>query len=721
MDILRCPRLSASRGFTLLEVMIVLTILGLIAAMFYPAAGLLNDRERRKITEKKMEEIRRAIVGDPDRFDEHGKRIIGGYVGDMGAWPGLYESMPEVRQHVMGTPPVFDTGLSTNLDYYLYRPVGHFIDKVWHWGYHVDDPYRNVNKLYRELNDDITYNNDHIGGLETENEGQPVGLWTDDPIGDGDELLSEESCAGVSWQGPYLIYPKDNKPQDAEHYATTEDEYEELDPVYIGALGAEEWEDGDYSPSDGDPGEHADDKEEFRLRQTKGRLADGWDHALRFFITQDPERAGGTIFWIISEGPDGEGTYPAKGTVSGTAWTVDANDTMGSGVDGYGYDPDDEYNQDNIVMKIHSYEWEEYFSRINQQKQEETEKLFLTIRRALVGDTTSGENGFNSGYTGAMCRWPLLFQWEDNDTPDDASDDYWDDEDATPDSYTKGQPRGLWTDKPNSSDAADNLNEVSLATPSIGWSGSYIVPPFGNLENEVLRDGWGREVLFFMDDGADGIIRTSDDILMVLSRGPDGSFNFLDSDTLPEGSAPDGDDDYCAPSSFTEEVDVTTYDPNAVYTDDDSVDHYYNLDNIVMFVNPTDWQPGWLQLEQFTVLNATAGITKAMFVFGWDSSSSVPLSTVLTAATLTDEDGDSASDDWLQDASGTPAFDFSDSSTYSAITGTRALVFWNDTNGNDAVDSTEMYQVIHYNILGDSGLEPRSNLEVDTTNFTAAP
>lgn len=696
--------ISNPGGFTLLEMMVVLTILIFLAAMFYPAAGQLNNKERQRLTESKMKEIRRAIVGDPDVFDTFGERIIGGYVGDMEDWPGLYEPMPEVRQHVIGSPPVFDTSNANNLDYYLYRPAGHFFEKSWRWGYPIStppNPYR-VNTPYRLLDDDTVHNNDHIGGLETENEGQPMGLWTDNPIGDG-TLLDDR------WQGPYLFAPKDNKPENADHFATNVTMYQELDPSAASATGG--WEDGDYTPVDGDLGEYFDEKEEFRLRQTEGRLADGWDRALRFFITQDPERTGKTIFWILSEGPDREGTYPTKGIVGATGWVADANDTMSTA-----YDEEDKYNKDNIVMKIYSHEWEDYFARVNQRKKEETEKQFGIIRRALVGDGSSGENGFNSGYAGALCRWPLLFQWEDYPDP---AEDYWDNEDATPLAYTKGQPRGLWTDKPNSDSingADDDLAPVRLSTPSIGWSGSYIVSPFGSLEDEMIHDAWGREVLFFMDDGPDDILHSTDDTLMILSRGPDGRFDFLATDTLPEGTAPDGTDDYYEPSALTESVDVSSYNP--------ADSGGYNADNIVMLVRGTDWQPGWLQLEQFTVGNAITGVTKAMFVYGWDATSAAARTQIYVAGT----DGALTGTDWSVGTAGAPAFDFSDISSGAAIRGTRALVFWNDLDGDNTVGTGdpdvagdgEAFQAFHYNILGDSGLEPRSYLEIDTSNFTTA-
>ena len=90
-------------GFTLLEVLIVLFILGLLAAMVLPAMGVLDDRARRRITQERMDLIRRAILGPEDRFDAQGRPVIGGYVGDMRAWPDLWEARAEIKPHFGGT------------------------------------------------------------------------------------------------------------------------------------------------------------------------------------------------------------------------------------------------------------------------------------------------------------------------------------------------------------------------------------------------------------------------------------------------------------------------------------------------------------------------------------------------------------------------------------------------------------------------------------------
>lgn len=711
------PKGTGPSGFTLLEVLVVLTIMGLLAAMVYPAMGYLNNRERERITRQKMAEIRRALVGDPDRFDKAGRRIIGGYVGDMEAWPDLWEAAPQKRETAVGPLPAFDPENPNNANYYYYRPMGSFVAGTWRWGRYPHDP--QPSQPFRRLTDAAS-NSDHIGGLETENEGQPVGLWTDDPDGTEMDLLDT-----LKWKGPYLVRPTDNKPEDGNHLATNDGEYVTLASVFRTALGVEEWEDGDYSPTDFDPGEYYDDKEKFRLLQNDGRLADGWDRSLRFFISDDPDHAGETLFWIISEGADQEGTYPDKGTCAVTLWSVDPDDRMGTKYDRSlpeaqrkGYNPDDPYNLDNIVMTISSREWRAVLEERNQRRRQQTEALMEQVRRALVGNSTAGENGFNSGYTGALCRWPALFRWEDNFTPDDESDDFWDsqNEDSTPESYTKGQPRGLWTDLPNTSGVAvtvefDRLPPPALVIanpsttidtgsgPGIGWHGPYLPPPLGSGADSRLVDAWGRELLFFLD--------TANNQLLVLSRGPDGLFDFGDTDTLPAG-APDGTPDYREPGLPTEAVDVSAYTPN------DTNGH--NADNVVMVVRGTSWRPGWLTLPQLTVQGAISGTTKARFVYGVDGSGNL-FSTLLVAGT----DGSMVGSTWT--VGPTPAAVHHDGITPAfACTGGRQLVVWQDSGATaDAIDTGEPQATTTYNLYNHHGLEPRTPLFLDTATFTAAP
>ena len=684
---------SPNRGFTLLEVLIVLFIVGMIAAMAVPAMGILDDRERERITRDKMEAIRRAILGPGDRFDDQGRPVVGGYVGDLHAWPDLWEPRAEIGPNFSGTgwenPGSMSAGLGQGPDYTVdpdkvfFRPSGRFVKGRWQW-----------HRPYRKLYNDTTNNHDHIGGLETENEGQPRGLWTrfpeELPCDIGTHTAPGED-PGDAWMGPYIAPPMAENPSDSGHLARSDEAYENLPPVPkatwdpINLKWLPSWEDGDYNPSGG-LGEHFDDREAFRTLQTAGRLTDGWGRALRFFITADPDHAGSTIFWILSEGPDKEGAYPTKGTCGGHAWSVDAADTMGQA-----YDEDETYNRDNIVLKLYSRDWEAIFTAEEEDKTAATEATLVRIRQALAGECPAGPN---TGFTGDLACWPRLFRWEDNGTPADPSDDRWDDQSGTSTAYTKGQPRGLWTGKPNAADAGDDL---CASVWGLGWRHAYIGAPTGSGADNLLTDAWGREILFFKDD--------ANDRLIVLSRGPDGKFDFA---TTNAGKT--------EPQDFVEVLDVSAYDPGAAH----------NADNRYVVVTGGDWGPGFFRLLKFTVIDAyladpSHGTTKARF-FRADGA---PVSGVdlLSPTVLSDEDGDLSIDDWAV-GDGTPAdpaFDYDDTTVQKAATGARYLVFWNDADGNDAIDRGEGYYRVVYNVTAKAGSGQHDAISVDTGDFVVLP
>ncbi|MBU1195051.1 MAG: prepilin-type N-terminal cleavage/methylation domain-containing protein [Proteobacteria bacterium] len=647
------------KGFTLLEVLIVLFILGLLATMAWSGMGLLDDGHRKKITLERMEIIRTAIMGPQGIYDAGGRRVIGGYVGDMKKFPDLWEARAEIRPDFSGSGwPNPDPGLGQSPSWILdparvfFRPSGAFVAGQWQW-----------HRPYRKLFDDAVNNMDHTGGLETENEGQPRGLWTrfvEDLPFDLPGHPAPGDIEGSEWKGPYLRPPVDQTIADAGHYAASDAEYEELEPRWRSSLSRETWEEGDYAPL-GALGEGYDEKEKFRLLNTDGCLADGWGRALRFFITADKDRPGSTIFWIISEGPDFDGRYPAKGTCNVTVWTPDPSDTMGRN-----YDETLPENQDNIIMKIYSHEFETVFQDQQAQREKETRDLLSLVKKALSGDSPLGRN---HGYTGSLGVFPDLYQWET---------DYWDNEAGAGVPYTKGQPRGLWTRTPNTMDSSDDIAPQAWG---VGWRTACIKAPGGTGPDEIFKDAWGRELLFFHDAAANA--------LMVLSPGADGIYDFGD------------------PANPAEAVDISTYTPLAPE----------NMDNIYFVVHAHEFFPGYLNIENITVFNATAGITKARLF----QDQGAAASQVRISAALTDEDADGTADDWSTGSAGVPAYLYHDASAESIITGPRSLVIWNDTNGDNAPDSGEPAHILILNITAEPGSNTIPDIRVNSAVFIPIP
>mgnify|MGYP005851270603 FL=1 len=69
------------KGFTLMELLIILILVGIIAAVAIPKFVDLGRQSRINTTNKEMQDLKVAILGNPDA-------ISPGYWGDVGALPG---------------------------------------------------------------------------------------------------------------------------------------------------------------------------------------------------------------------------------------------------------------------------------------------------------------------------------------------------------------------------------------------------------------------------------------------------------------------------------------------------------------------------------------------------------------------------------------------------------------------------------------------------------
>ncbi len=88
------PDFSSKAGYTLVEMILVVIILGIIAAVAATSLRNSNDVARTERTKTELNRLAEAIAGDPEMLSA-GNRTDFGYVGDVGALPPNLDALAQ--------------------------------------------------------------------------------------------------------------------------------------------------------------------------------------------------------------------------------------------------------------------------------------------------------------------------------------------------------------------------------------------------------------------------------------------------------------------------------------------------------------------------------------------------------------------------------------------------------------------------------------------------
>jgi len=129
-----------SKGFTLVELVIVIVVLGIVATVAIPKIGGLLKSSKITATKSEMAELKLAIVGDA-RVVAGGRMTNCGFEGDIGSPPGqlidlvIKPDSLSAYDHILGfgwNGPYIDTGDGSCFDdawnvAYSYNPAARTI------------------------------------------------------------------------------------------------------------------------------------------------------------------------------------------------------------------------------------------------------------------------------------------------------------------------------------------------------------------------------------------------------------------------------------------------------------------------------------------------------------------------------------------------------------------------------------------------------------------
>ncbi|MDH7499931.1 MAG: type II secretion system protein GspG [candidate division NC10 bacterium] len=119
------------RGLTLLEMIVVLLLIGLVAAVVVPRVMDLIGPSKRTLTQRELLTLKRAIVGNPDLVAAGGYSQRG-YEGDVGSLPDSLADLVTKPEGVANWDPWSKRGWNGP---YIDDTLGDYLKDAWGTNY----------------------------------------------------------------------------------------------------------------------------------------------------------------------------------------------------------------------------------------------------------------------------------------------------------------------------------------------------------------------------------------------------------------------------------------------------------------------------------------------------------------------------------------------------------------------------------------------------------